>query len=174
MDSAQLNILAFYGFAGLAVVSALMILFSKNIVHSVFMLVIVFFAVAAIYLTTQAEFVGVTQIMVYIGGVLILMMFGVMLTNRIDGSKLETGHARIFPALLAGLGLVLIFAAALKSDFQLADFGPASDMGLSTTQTIGVNLMTRQLIALELTAMLLLMALIGAAYLAGSKFEKKK
>ncbi|MCV9387276.1 NADH-quinone oxidoreductase subunit J family protein [Reichenbachiella ulvae] len=173
MEAIDFNILAFYAFAGLAVVSALMILFSKNIVHSVFMLVIVFFAVAAIYLTSNAEFVGVTQIMIYIGGVLILMMFGVMLTNRIDGSKLETQNKRIFPALIVGVGLVLIFAAALKSDFQLADFGAAWDLELSTTQTIGVNLMTRQLVALELTAMLLLMALIGAAYLAGSKFEKK-
>ncbi|UXP30681.1 NADH-quinone oxidoreductase subunit J [Reichenbachiella agarivorans] len=168
------NILAFYGFAGMAVISAVMILLSKNIIHSVFMLVLVFFSIAGVFLISNAEFVGVTQIMVYIGGVLILMMFGVMLTNRIDGSKLVTEHRRVIPALLVGVGLILVFAASLKHKFPLADFGPVSELNYSVTETIGINLMTHQLVALELTAVLLLMALIGAAYLAGSKFEEKK
>ncbi|MBU2914358.1 NADH-quinone oxidoreductase subunit J family protein [Reichenbachiella agariperforans] len=174
MEEINFNILAFYGFAGLAVISALMILMSKNIIHSVFMLVLVFLSVAAIYIITNAEFVGVTQIMVYIGGILILMMFGVMLTNRIDGGKMLTEHRRIIPAVLLGLGLAFVFYSTLQTKFPLAEFGPPSDLNKSVTETIGINFMTHQLVALELTAVLLLMALIGAAFLAGSKFEDKK
>ena len=168
----DLNILAFYGFAGLAVVSALTILLSKNIVHAVFMLVLVFLGVAGVFLVSNAEFVGITQILVYIGGILILMMFGVMLTHRLKGQKLLTENRRLFPAVFIGGGLVAIFYSALKVPFPVFE-GKEVDSQFSITEQIGINLMSNQLVALELTAVLLLMALIGASLLAGLHFRNK-
>jgi NADH-quinone oxidoreductase subunit J len=174
VESVGLNILAFYGFAGLAVFSALMILFSKNIFHAVFMLVMVFLGIAGIFIVSNAEFVAITQILVYIGGILILMMFGIMLTNRLDGQKLITENRRIVPAIFLGLGLLTVFYGALKEHFPIFHSSQAMEFKMTNTEKIGINLMTDQLIALELTAVLLLMALVGASFLAGMHFKNKK
>ncbi|WP_422360096.1 NADH-quinone oxidoreductase subunit J [Reichenbachiella sp.] len=168
-----LNVIAFYILAGFSVFSALGILLAKNVVHAVFMLVLVFFGVAGVFIISNAEFVGVTQIMIYIGGVLILMMFGIMLTHRIDGKRLETQNRRVFAASLLGLGLLGILLYPLKDGFPLFDFEKGVDSGLNVTEQIGVHLMTTELIALEVTAVLLLMALVGAAYIAGHNLKKK-
>lgn len=170
----DLNILAFYLFAGLSVFGALVVLFSRNIVHAVFMLVMVFLGVAGVFLVSKAEFVGITQILVYIGGILILMMFGVMLTNRLAGQPLITEHARLLPAVGLGVGFVMVFYGVFQEQFPLHHFvSEESQFDLTITEQIGVNLMTHQLLALEITAMLLLMALVGAALLAGYHFKKK-
>ncbi|MFY0625890.1 MAG: NADH-quinone oxidoreductase subunit J [Reichenbachiella sp.] len=167
-----MNILAFYGLAGLSVFAALMILFSKNIVHAVFMLVLVFLGIAGVFMVSNAEFVGVTQILVYIGGILILMMFGVMLTNRLDGQKLLTQNRRVIPAMLLGSGLIMVFYGMLKERFPVF-IASKAETSLSVTERIGVNLMTDQLVALELTAVLLLAVLIGSSLIAGLHFKTK-
>lgn len=172
METAGLNILAFYGFAGLTVFAALLILFSKNVIHAVFMLVLVFLGIAGVFLVSNAEFVGITQILVYIGGILILMIFGVMLTNRLDGQKLLTENRRVIPAILLGGGLLMVFYTALKEQFPVFMVEPLEQQ-FSITERIGINLMTDQLVALELTAVLLLMALIGASLIAGLHFKSK-
>lgn len=168
-----LNVIAFYILAGFSVFSALGILFAKNVVHAVFMLVLVFLGIAGVFIISNAEFVGVTQIMIYIGGVLILMMFGIMLTHRIDGKRLETQNRRVFAASLIGLGLLGVLLYPLKDGFPLFDFKKGAESGLNVTEQIGVHLMTTELIALEVTAVLLLMALVGAAYIAGHNLKKK-
>ncbi len=173
METVELNILAFYGFAGLSVFAALLILFSKNIVHAVFMLVLVFLGIAGVFFVSNAEFVGVTQILVYIGGILILMIFGVMLTNRLDGQKLLSENRRVVPAVVLGIGLLMVFYGALKEQFPVF-LVQSNEPTMTVTERIGINLMTDQLVALELTAVLLLMALIGASLIAGLHFKSKK
>lgn len=168
-----LNVIAFYILAGFSVFSALGILFAKNVVHAVFMLVLVFLGIAGVFIISNAEFAGVTQIMIYIGGVLILMMFGIMLTHRIDGQKLESQNRRVITASLLGLGLLGVLLYPIKDGFPLFNFDKPVASGLNVTEQIGVHLMTTELIALEVTAVLLLMALIGAAYIAGQNLKKK-
>ncbi|WP_420582968.1 NADH-quinone oxidoreductase subunit J [Reichenbachiella sp.] len=168
-----LNVIAFYILAGFSVFSALGILFAKNVVHAVFMLVLVFLGIAGVFIISNAEFVGVTQIMIYIGGVLILMMFGIMLTHRIDGKRLETQNRRVIAASLLGFGLLGVLLYPLSEGFPLFDFEKGGESGLNVTEQIGVHLMTTELIALEVTAVLLLMALVGAAYIAGHNLKKK-
>lgn len=168
----NLNVIAFYILAGFSVFSALGILFAKNVVHAVFMLVLVFLGIAGVFIISNAEFVGVTQIMIYIGGVLILMMFGIMLTHRIDGQRLESENKRVLMASLLGLGLLGILLYPIKDGFPLFGF-KSGDSTLTVTEQIGVHLMTTELIALEVTAVLLLMALVGAAYIAGLNLKKK-
>ena len=84
MDSNQI---IFYFISGFTLATALLILLTKSMIRAVFLLMLVFIGVAVIYFISGAEFVGVTQIMIYVGGILILMMFGVMLTARVDGNK---------------------------------------------------------------------------------------
>ncbi len=173
MDSVALDInaIAFYLLAGMSLGSAVLILLSKNVVRAVFMLVLVFVGVAGIYMVTRAEFVAVTQILVYIGGVLILLMFGIMLTNRIDGQQLVTGNKRVWPAVIAG-GVFFCLLARVVIGHQSGyfDFSHAHTQE-NTTRQIGVNLMTNQVLALEITAVLLLVALVGAALIVGKKSE---
>jgi len=183
----DLNVVAFYMLAGMSVCSALMIVFSKNVVQSIFLLVVVFIGIAGIYMISGAEFVGVTQILVYVGGILILLMFGIMLTNRMDGQELTTGHKRLIPAVIIGGALIFILTSTVLKNSErfktdswtiypplsaesMKNFKfPESEM--TNTQSIGINLMTDQVLALEITAVLLLVALVGAAYLVGTKTE---
>lgn len=174
MEGIDLNIIAFYILAGFSVFSALGILFAKNVVHAVFLLVLVFLGISGIFIISNAEFVGITQIMIYIGGVLILMMFGIMLTHRIDGKKLESENRRVLTASLLGLGLLGVLLYPLKDGFPLFAFESKGETSLNVTEQIGVHLMTTELIALEVTAVLLLMALVGAAYIAGLNLKKRE
>lgn len=173
MEGVDLNIVAFYILTGFSVFSALGILFARNVVHAVFLLVLVFLGIAGIFIISNAEFVGVTQIMIYIGGVLVLMMFGIMLTHRIDGKKLESENRQVFPALVLGLGLLGLLYFPLLEGFPLYDFDSGLETDFTVTEQIGIHLMTSELIALEVTAILLLMALVGAAYLAGLNLKRK-
>lgn len=151
-----------------------MILITKNVVHAVFMLVLVFLGISGIYFVSQAEFVAVTQILVYIGGILILFMFGVMLTRRVDGQRMETEHRRVFPAAMLGAGFLAVIIIPLQEGFPVF-VKPMLLMEnpYSTTEQIGLKLMTDHLLGLEMAAVLLLMALVGAAFLAGTNFKKK-
>jgi len=176
----SLNAIAFYFLAGMSITSGLMILFSKNMVRSIFLLVMVFVGVAGVYMVSNAEFVAVTQVLVYVGGILILLMFGIMLTNRIEGQALSVDHKRVLPAILVGGLLLWALACAITGNVSFHQFGPntqiAGDItsGFSNTQIIGINLMTDQILALEVTAVLLLVALVGAAFIVGNKLKPEE
>lgn len=170
MDATILNMMAFYILAGMSVGSALMILFSNNIVRCVFLLIVVFLGIAAIFMMTNAEFVGVTQILVYVGGILILLMFGIMLTTRLDGNILQNKNARILTGGLVGITTFLVFQRYIRESGHL--FSSSSAKVENVTKTIGIELMSRNILSLELVAILLLVALVGAAFIAGTKFQK--
>ncbi|MEQ6118979.1 NADH-quinone oxidoreductase subunit J [Reichenbachiella sp. MALMAid0571] len=176
----SLNAIAFYFLAGMSISSGLMILFSKNIVRSIFLLVVVFLGVAGIYMISNAEFVAVTQVLVYVGGILILLMFGIMLTNRIEGQALSVNHKRFLPAVLVGGLLFYILVTSITGDANFHQFNPKTEIpgditsGFSNTQVIGINLMTNQILALEVTAVLLLVALVGAAFIVGNKLKPEE
>ena len=176
----SLNAIAFYFLAGMSIFSGLTILFSKNIVRSIFLLVMVFVGVAGIFMISKAEFVAVTQVLVYVGGILILLMFGIMLTNRIEGQALSVDHKRLLPAVLVGGLLFWILGSSITGDAHFHQFSPNTEIeenitkGFSNTQIIGVNLMTDQILALEVTAVLLLVALVGAAFIVGNKLKPEE
>lgn len=173
MEGVDLNIIAFYILAGFSVFSALGIAFTKNVVHAVFLLVLVFIGIAGIFMLSNAEFVGVTQLMIYIGGVLILMMFGIMLTHRIDGRRLASENRRVVLAIGLGIALLALLIYPLSNGFPLFEHAQKPTNGFTVTEEIGIHLMTTELLALEITAVFLLMALVGAAYLAGLNLKKK-
>lgn len=156
--------IVFFVFAFITVVSAFIVVFSKSIIYSAFSLLFTFFGVAALYVLLHADFLAVTQILIYVGGILVLMLFGVMLTNKVVNVELKTGSLHTVPALL----LVSVVAGTLGGLFYSTwkDVpAPTADFD-TTTKTLGEMLMTSYLLPFEIASVLLLVALMGAAMFA--------
>jgi len=155
----------FYAFAAFTLVSAAIMVVSKNIIHSAVGLLFSFFGVAGIYVLLAADFLAVVQILVYVGGILILLLFGVMLTQRITSVDMRTGTLQLVPAILAVAGVfVILFRVISKTSWNIV---PEAEAQFSpTAEKIGNLLMTDFLIPFEIVSVLLLAALIGAAFIA--------
>jgi len=153
----------FYAFAAFTLASAAMMVVSKNVIHSAVGLLFSFFGVAGIYVLLAADFLAVVQILVYVGGILILLLFGVMLSQRITSVEMRTGTLQLVPAILAVAGVfVILFRVISKTSWKIipkSDFNP-------TAEKIGNLLMTDFLIPFEIVSVLLLAALVGAAFIA--------
>lgn len=164
----SLEVVAFYGFAGLIVLSALVILFTRNVLYAAFSLLLTFLGIAAVYVLAGADFLAVTQILVYVGGILVLMIFGVMLTNKIAGQPVRTQHHNQFWGLIVGGTLFYLLAKSLlASNVSTSPWMQKQDLvQTSTVQPLGIQLMSDYIFPFELTGILLLVALVGAAYVA--------
>lgn len=158
----------FYLFAAVTVISAIVVVTSKNIIYSAFSLLFTLFGVAGLYVLLGADFVAVVQIMVYVGGILILLLFGVMLTNKITSVDIRTGTTNIYPALL---GAMLILGAVVVIVLSTNWVIIPSEIGRTTTKGIGKLLLTQYVLIFELLGILLLVALIGAASIARREKE---
>lgn len=150
----------FYAFAIITVVSAFMVVLSKNIIHSAVALFVTLFSVAALYALLYADFIAVTQIMIYIGGILILLMFGVMLTTKITDVKIKTKNINTLSAAIFVIGItaVLIYIM-LTTNWRVVEIIEYE----VTINRIGVLLLTDYLLPFEIASVVLLVALIGAA-----------
>jgi NADH-quinone oxidoreductase subunit J len=155
--------LIFYLFAAVTLVSAFFVVTSRNIVHAAFYLLFTFFGVAGIYVMLGADFVAVVQLIVYVGGILILLIFGVMITNKITQVEIKTGTLHTLPAAI-GVGLFtgIVGAVILNTEWRVVE----SEMPASTLSAIGTSLITEYVVVFELLGILLLVALIGAASMA--------
>lgn len=158
----------FYLFAALTMVSAFMVISSDNIVRSAFYLLATFFGVSGLYVLLGADFIAVTQIMVYIGGILILLLFGVMLTSNITNVEIKKGMKNIVPAIIA-IGVLL--GALISMMFNTQWKQELSEIPLTTSYELGKLLITDYVLIFELLGILLLIALIGAASMARRERE---
>jgi NADH-quinone oxidoreductase subunit J len=165
----------FYVMAFVVVASALFVAGSKNLVRSIFMFFITLFGLAGLYILALADFVAVTQIVIYVGGVLVLILFAFMLSGKETLGILQQQKGKFIslsklPAILfALLFFVVILNVILKTDAdnlpwvkQATAIKPNDLM----TDNIGINLMTRYLLPFEAISILLMVALVGAAHLA--------
>lgn len=145
-----------YVLAIVAAISAASVLFIKEVFHAALALIVCLLCVAGIFIVFNAEFLAVVQLIVYAGGVLILIIFGIMLTVRSKIDEIQdTSHNEVISVVIA-LSLLAIFVYALGEPIA----GTAPD-ALSPEQ-IGTLLMTRFAIPFELAGVLLLVSLIGA------------
>ncbi|KUG26495.1 nadh-ubiquinone oxidoreductase chain j [hydrocarbon metagenome] len=153
----------FYLFAILTLGSGYLVVTSKNIVHSAFYLLFTFFGVAGLYVLLGADFIAIVQLMVYVGGILILLLFGVMLTNKITDVKIRTGTIHIIPAVIGtGLFMGVLVSMMLRTNWK----SEPGEIPFTTMYGLGRILLTDYVLVFELLAMLLLIALIGAASIA--------
>ncbi|MCZ6774853.1 MAG: NADH-quinone oxidoreductase subunit J [Ignavibacteria bacterium] len=154
----------FYVFAFITVVSAFIVVFSRNIIYAAFSLLFTFFGVAGLYVLLNADFLAVTQILIYVGGILVLLLFGVMLTSNVINVDIKTGTIQTVPALV----LVAIVAGSLSGLFYSTwkDVSAPETSVVTTTPALGKMLMTTYLLPFEIASVVLLVALIGATFIA--------
>lgn len=153
--------LVFYGFALLTVVSACFVAFSRNVVHAGFSLLFTLFGVAALYAQLGADFLAVAQVIVYIGGILVLVIFAVMMT-RIPRGAPRRGLDRMVPAGAFALALfALLYRVITATPWPTAAVAAPEP----TTMRLGTALLTDYIFPFEFVSLLLLAAMVGAAIL---------
>lgn len=174
-DEKLIQQIGFATFAVITFMGAAYLLFTKNILYGAYGLLVTFLGMSGLYVFAGADFVAVTQIMVYVGGILVLMIFGIMLTQnkrkQTSGSNaIAATHQNItLGIVISVLFFVCLLALLYESHFVLAEQTISKE---SSIQGIGLNLMTEQLLVFEVVGVLLLIALIGAAFVA-KKLEKE-
>lgn len=156
--------IVFYALAALAVLGAAWVAFARNIVHSAFALLATFLGVAGLYALLSANLIAVLQVLVYVGGVLVLILFAVMLTSRIAEVRVTNRSAGVIPAGIAGAVLagVLTYAAL---NFPTGD-PPLAPAPVSATAAIGDALLGPYVLPFEVISVVLLAALLGGVTLA--------
>ncbi|HMK72098.1 MAG TPA: NADH-quinone oxidoreductase subunit J [Myxococcaceae bacterium] len=148
--------------AAVVVVAAVLVVRSRNLVRAVLWLALALLGTAALYALLDAPFLAGVQVLTYIGGVVTLMIFGVMVTGRHTGAVAEIDRAGSLRGLLvAGAFLVLVSWAVLATDLS----GPPPPPP-PTTAELARSLLDEYLLAFEVTSLLLLAAVIGAVVLA--------
>jgi NADH:ubiquinone oxidoreductase subunit 6 (subunit J) len=169
--------------AGLA--AALGTILARNLVRAALYLVAFFFIVACQFVLLEAEFLAALQVLVYIGAVAIILMFGIMLTRNIQGDDpSSTPSAWQLPGLVVGLGVFLVLAFGItyqkgigtRPAWSTTDVRPEIDTGVifsprsqavnDMARSVGNELMTRYVIAFETAGLLLTVALVGAIAIA--------
>jgi len=163
-------VFAFYLFATVLLTSAVMVIMSRNPVHSVLWLIVAFFNAGGLFILLGAEFLAMLLIIVYVGAVAVLFLFVVMMLD-IDFAELRTGFARYLPLGLAVAGVIfaeIVLAvgawtpgAGVAMNDRLA--GPPE--GMTNTQWIGSVLYTDYLFVFQAAGLVLLVAMIGAIVL---------
>jgi NADH-quinone oxidoreductase subunit J len=149
-----------YLFAAITVLAGLIVAFSRHVVHCGIALLLVLLGVCAMYVFLGADFLAVTQVVVYVGGILVLVLFAVMMTNRIMRSSLREEILQPAPALGAS---AVVLALALLVIHRTAWPLMQTTEALPTTRAIGRAFLTDWLFPFEFTSILLLVAMIGAA-----------
>ena len=151
----------FWGLAIVTVGSAAVVVLSRTLIYSAFALLFTFFGVAGLYVLLGADFLAATQLLIYVGGILVLLLFGVMLTNNVIDVEMKTGVLQTYPgAIVCGAT-----AGALLVVFWSTDWNVVQNDGAvtSTSYTLGEMFMTTYLLPFEIASVILLVALVGAA-----------
>ncbi len=159
---------AFGIIAAVMVASALRVVTTRDIVHAALYLVIVLAGVAALFLLVGAEFTGITQVLIYIGAVIVLFLFGIMLTRTDFDQDTETDHKRKLPAILTALLLLAVMIGALVDRFEdvKLDANLPGGQTPQTTAQVSDKLFSQYIVPFEAVSVLLLAALIGAIVIA--------
>jgi NADH-quinone oxidoreductase subunit J len=158
----------FYLFGGLAVFAALGVVLSANTMHSVMWLILCFFNASGLFFLLDAEFLGIILILIYVGAVMVLFMFVVMMLEVNQAQKRE-GWLQYLPVggMIALILFIELVAASTSGVFTTGDMAMAAHLGAEVNNTveIGKELYTKYLLGFEIAAIILLVALVGAIVL---------
>ncbi len=160
--------MVFWLFAAITVGSAAVVVLARSLIYNAFALLFTFFGVAALYVMLGADFLAATQLLIYVGGILVLLLFGVMLTHKIYDLDLRSEVSQFWPGVIVALGLFIVLTATAVQT-QWAG-GPPRPPAF-TTRAIGEMFMGSFLLPFEAASVLLLVALIGAAMIVRRKRE---
>ena len=153
----------FYAVAGPTVVSALAVCFCKNIVRMAVWLFVALGSVALLYLMLAANFLAAIQLIVYAGGTLILLIFGVMLTSKSPWVRFGPGKGELLLAALVCGAMIAALCMVLSS---ASWSGPVGMVPGASVADLGVSLLTKYVVPFEIAGVLLMIVMVGAAHLA--------
>ena len=148
--------------AALVIASAFWVVFSPNLIHSAVSLLFTLFSTAGLYIFLYADFIAATQVVIYVGGILVLIIFGVMLTSKIETPSIAASSKNQF---IGGIGAFVIFVIQAGIIFNTQwNIGNVQSSD-ATVAAIGKLLLNEYLLPFEIVSILLLAALMGAALL---------
>ena len=150
----------FFIISALVLGSAFWVVFSPSLIHSAVSLMFTLFGTAGLYIFLYADFIAATQVVIYVGGILVLIIFGVMLTNRIDQSSIASSSKNQF---IGGLCSITIFTMLVGVIFNTQWHISDAPIQEETVSIIGKMLLNEYLLPFEIASILLLSALMGAA-----------
>lgn len=159
----SLEPLAFWGLAAVLLASAFAVVLSKNLFHSVLYLALSLTATAGIFLSLDAEFLAAVQLLLYAGGVVTIVVFAIVVTERLVGDRItQTSRQLVNGFVVAGALLVAVLLFLRSVPLPTARPAMTGDL----TRAIGQLLLTRYVLPFELLAVLFVAALLGAIYFA--------
>ena len=153
----------FYVFSAIMLFAAFRVITARNPIHAVLFLVLTFFQASMIWMLLKAEFLSITLVLVYVGAVMVLFLFVVMMMD-VNMENLRDGFWKNFPfAALVGVVIALEMSAVLMGGFRVVDEPVAAAVaGASNTRDLGKLLYTQYIYPLEVAAAILLVAMIAA------------
>ena len=162
----DLGEILFFIIVSLTIVSAYWVVMSPNLVHSAVSLLFTLFGVAGLYVFLFADFIAASQVIIYVGGILVLIIFGVMLTNKIADPMLSNqSQNQIIAGVFCFILLIFQFQIIFNTNWYIGELLTRE----STVDEIGMLLLTTYLLPFEVVSVLLLAALIGSAMLSRKK-----
>lgn len=159
----SLEVVTFWGLAVLLIGSALAVVLTKNLFHSVLYLALSLTATAGVFLALDAEFLAAVQLLLYAGGVVTIVVFAIVVTERLVGDRITQTSRHILPGLVLAGALLLGILRFLRGA-NLPVERPV--IAVDVTRAIGQVLLTEFVLPFELLAVLLLVGLLGALYFA--------
>lgn len=170
----NVNTILFYGFEVLAAVSAIALLFIRNVFYGTLLLIVCLLSIAGVYIFLNAEFIAATQILIYAGGILVLIIFGVMLTSKFSGKPLVVENKHWLPGIVVGLFFFTLLAKLFSETKFYANDQLQQESTFTPINQMGILLMSDYVLPFEVAGLLLLVALVSAAVIASSFNSIKK
>lgn len=160
-----MSITLFYLVAFLSIFFALMVIFSKNPVHSVLYLIVTFFTFTIHYILLNAQFLAIVNFIVYMGAIMVLFLFVLMLLNLNEGSAISKSNLLKIIGVIAGMCLVITLVGSAKA-LSASEPLILKNQELGLVKNLGKVLFSKFLLPFELSSILLLSAMVGAVLLA--------
>jgi len=165
--------IAFFFLSAVTLISAVLVITRRNAVHSIIWLIVTLFSVGGVFLMLHAEFLFAVQVILYVGGIMVLFLFVVMLVNLDVSLKQAQFSRQWLVALITALVLMAELAYGIyrgHTGFALAEVSTAPVSG-GNTQAVGLALYQDYMLAVEIASILLLVAMVGAVIMAKRKIE---
>ena len=159
----SLETIAFWGLAALLLASALAVVLSKNLFHSVLYLALALVGTAGIFLTLDAEFLAAVQLLLYAGGVITIVVFAIVVTERLVGERITQTSRYLLNGVVVAGALLVALVGFIRSVPLPASRPPMTG---DLTRAIGQAVLTQFVLPFELLGVLFLAALLGALYFA--------
>lgn len=166
-----MTVYIFYFLSFLAVLSAFMVVFSKNPVYSVLYLIVTFFSIAGHYILLNAQFLAAVHVIVYAGAIMVLFLYVIMLLNLNKESEPHKSNVLKFAAVIAGGIFMIVLVGALKGTDKIAGLSSGGDSSAGLIKNLGMVLYQQFMLPFEIASILFLTAMVGAVMIGKNELK---